>query len=113
MELEAEGKSGGHIEVKDAMAAVGLSPMKLRRVLRAEVGRVPEAAERPLHRSPALRKIFKQGAALASVGGERTRRSWRARCRFTKGLFYFRRRPKLGFLRSWRSVMIRTPSSSS
>ena len=51
------------------MAAVGLLPMKLRRVLRAEVGREPEAAERPLHRSPTLRKIFKQGAALASDGG--------------------------------------------
>jgi len=56
-------------EVKGAMAEVGLSPVKLRRVLRAELGREPEAAERPLHRSPALRKIFKQGAALASVDG--------------------------------------------
>jgi hypothetical protein len=68
------------------MATVGLLPMKLRRVLRAELGREPEAAERPLHRSPALRKVFKQAAALASVDGGRTRRSWRARCRFTKGL---------------------------
>jgi len=51
------------------MAEVGLSPMKLRRVLRAELGREPEAAARPLHRSPALRKIFKQGAALASADG--------------------------------------------
>ena len=51
------------------MAAVGLLPMKLRRVLRAELGREPEAAKRPLHRSPALRKIFKQGAAQAADGG--------------------------------------------
>jgi len=51
------------------MAEVGLSPVKLRRALRAELGRRPEAAERPLHRSPALRKIFKQGAALAAVDG--------------------------------------------
>jgi len=54
-------------EGKEAMAAVGLSPMKLRRVLRAELGRKQEATERPLHRSPALRKIFKQGATLAAV----------------------------------------------
>ena len=33
------------------------------------MGREPEAAERPLHGSPALRKIFKQGAALASADG--------------------------------------------
>ena len=54
-------------EGKEAMAAVGLSPMKLRRVLRAELGRKQEATERPLHRSPALRKVFKQAAALASA----------------------------------------------
>ncbi len=51
------------------MAAVGLSPVKLRRALRVELGRKPEAVERPLHRSPALRKIFKQAAALASADG--------------------------------------------
>ena len=54
-------------EVKEAMAAVGISPVKLRRALRAELGRKPEATERPLHRSPALRKVFKQAAALASA----------------------------------------------
>ena len=56
-------------ELKEAMAAVGLSPVKLRRALRAELGRKQEASERPLHRSPALRKIFKQAAALASADG--------------------------------------------
>jgi hypothetical protein len=52
------------------MAAVGLSPMKLLRVLRAELGREPEAAERPLHRSTALRKIFQTGGS-PGVGGWR------------------------------------------
>ena len=51
------------------MAAVGLSPVKLRRAMRAELGRKQEVTERPLHRSPALRKIFKQAAALASADG--------------------------------------------
>jgi ATP-dependent Clp protease ATP-binding subunit ClpA len=33
------------------------------------LGRKQEATERPLHRSPALRKIFKQAASLASADG--------------------------------------------
>jgi hypothetical protein len=60
-------------EVKEAMAAVGLSPVKLRRALRAELGRKQKAMERPLHRSPALRKIFKQAAALVSADGGKLR----------------------------------------
>ena len=43
--------------------------MKLRRALRAELRQGTETAERPLHRSPELRKIFKQGAVLASADG--------------------------------------------
>jgi ATP-dependent Clp protease ATP-binding subunit ClpC len=60
-------------EVEEAMVAVGISPVKLRRALRAELGRKQEAAERPLHRSMALRKIFKSGAAIAKDQGESLR----------------------------------------
>jgi ATP-dependent Clp protease ATP-binding subunit ClpA len=39
----------------------------------AELGRRSGKFARPLHRSPALREVFKQGAALASVDGGRLR----------------------------------------
>jgi ATP-dependent Clp protease ATP-binding subunit ClpC len=71
--VEEERIAADFSEVKEAMAEVGLSSVKLRRVLRAELGRMPEAAERPLHRSPALRKIFKRATALASADGGRLR----------------------------------------
>lgn len=56
-------------EVTKVFAKVGLSAVKLRRTLRAELGQGTETAERPLHRSPELRKVFKQGAVLASADG--------------------------------------------
>ena len=39
----------------------------------AELGRRSGKFARPLHRSPALREVFKQGASLASVDGGRLR----------------------------------------
>jgi hypothetical protein len=39
----------------------------------AELGRRSGKFDRPLHRSPALREVFKQGASLASVDGGRLR----------------------------------------
>ncbi|MEX1116213.1 MAG: hypothetical protein WEB53_13245 [Akkermansiaceae bacterium] len=60
-------------ELKEAMMAVGISPVKLRRALRAELGPKQEAAERPLHRSMALRNVFKSGTAIAKDKGESLR----------------------------------------
>ena len=61
------------LEVREAFAGVGLSPMVLRRAIRAEIGRRSGMFARPLHRSPALRVVFKQGAVLASTDGGRLR----------------------------------------
>lgn len=43
------------------------------RAIRVEVCRYPGKFARPLHRSPALREVFKQAGALASVDGGRLR----------------------------------------
>ncbi len=57
------------LEVREAFSSVGLSPKLLRRAIRAELGKRSGKFARPLHRSPALREVFKQGAALASLNG--------------------------------------------
>jgi ATP-dependent Clp protease ATP-binding subunit ClpC len=61
------------LEVREAFSGAGLSPKLLRRAIRAELGRRSGKFARPLHRSPALREVFKQGAALASSNGGRLR----------------------------------------
>ena len=61
------------LEVREAFFGAGLSPKLLRRAIRAELGRRSGKFARPLHRSPALRAVFKQGASLASVDGGRLR----------------------------------------
>ena len=61
------------LEVSEAFSGAGLSPKLLRRVIRAELGKRSGKFARPLHRSPALREVFKQGASLASVDGGRLR----------------------------------------
>jgi ATP-dependent Clp protease ATP-binding subunit ClpC len=61
------------LEVREAFAGAGLSPKLLRRAIRAELGKRSGKFARPLHRSPALREVFKQGASLASVDGGRLR----------------------------------------
>jgi len=60
-------------ELREAFAVAGLSPKLLRRSIRSELGRQPGNFARPLHRSPALREVFKQGVTLASVDGGRLR----------------------------------------
>ncbi len=61
------------LEVREAFSGAGLSPKLLRRAIRAELGKRSGKFARPLHRSPTLREVFKQGAALASVDGGRLR----------------------------------------
>ena len=61
------------LEVREAFSSVGLSPKLLRRAIRAELGKRSGKFARPLHRSPALREVFKQDASLASVDGGRLR----------------------------------------
>ena len=61
------------LEVREAISGAGLSPMILRRAIRAELGRRSGKFARPLHRSPALRQVFKQGVSLASADGGRLR----------------------------------------
>ncbi len=61
------------LEVREAFTAAGLVPKPLRRAIRAEVGRRSGKFARPLHRSPALREVFKQSAGLASLDGGRLR----------------------------------------
>ena len=61
------------LELREAFAGVGLSPKLLRRAIRAELGRRSGEFARPLHRSPALREVFKQGASLAAADGGRLR----------------------------------------
>ena len=61
------------LEVREAFSSVGLSPKLLRRAIRAELGMRSGKLARPLHRSPALREVFKKGASLASVDGGRLR----------------------------------------
>lgn len=61
------------LEVREAFAGVGLSPKLLRRAIRAELGRRTGMFARPLHRSPALWEVFRQGAALAAADGGRLR----------------------------------------
>jgi ATP-dependent Clp protease ATP-binding subunit ClpA len=61
------------LEVREAFSGAGLSPKMLRRAIRAELGRRSGKFARPLHRSPALREVFKQGVSLASADGERLR----------------------------------------
>ena len=61
------------LEVREAFSEAGLSPKLLRRAIRAELGRRSGKFVRPLHRSPALREVFKQGVSLASVDGGRLR----------------------------------------
>ena len=60
-------------EVREAFSGAGLSPKLLRRAIRAELGKRSGKFDRPLHRSPALREVFKQDATLASVDGGRLR----------------------------------------
>ena len=74
-ELQAlEGQvTADFLELREAFAGAGLSPKLLRRALRRELGRTSEVVERPLHRSPALREVFKQGASLAAADGGRLR----------------------------------------
>lgn len=61
------------LEVREAFSRAGLSPKLLRRAIRAELGKLTGKFDRPLHRSPALREVFKQGKALSSVDGGRLR----------------------------------------
>ena len=61
------------LEVREAFSGAGLAPTVLRRAIRAEVGRRSGKFARPLHRSPALREVFKQGAGMASSDGGRMR----------------------------------------
>ena len=61
------------LEVREALSGAGLSTKLLRRAIRAELGRRSGKFARPLHRSPALREVFKQGVSLASVDGGRLR----------------------------------------
>jgi ATP-dependent Clp protease ATP-binding subunit ClpC len=61
------------LEVREAFAAVGVSPKQLRRSIRAGLGRETGGAGRPLHRSMALRKVFKTAAAVAKSERERLR----------------------------------------
>jgi ATP-dependent Clp protease ATP-binding subunit ClpC len=61
------------LELRGGFAAAGLSPVKLRRAIRAELGKQDHTPVRPLHRSPALRKSFKEGMAIASSEDGRLR----------------------------------------
>jgi ATP-dependent Clp protease ATP-binding subunit ClpC len=61
------------LEVREEFAAVGVSPKLLRRSIRAGLGKETGGAGRPLHRSMALRKVFKTAAAVAKSDGERLR----------------------------------------
>jgi ATP-dependent Clp protease ATP-binding subunit ClpC len=74
-ELQAmEGQvEADYLEVREAFSGAGLSPKLMRRAIRAELGRRSGKFARPLHRSPTLREVFKQGAVLASVNGGRLR----------------------------------------
>jgi ATP-dependent Clp protease ATP-binding subunit ClpC len=53
------------LEVREAFSGVGVSPKQLRRSIRAGLGKETGAAGRPLHRSMALRKVFKTAASVA------------------------------------------------
>ncbi|MCX6880166.1 MAG: hypothetical protein NTW21_41140, partial [Verrucomicrobia bacterium] len=59
------------LEVREAFSGVGLVPKALRRAIREELGRRSGQFARPLHRSPALREVFKHGAGMASSDGGR------------------------------------------
>lgn len=61
------------LEVREAFSGVGLSPKQLRRTIRAELGKRAGKFARPLHRSPALREVFKQAGEFAAVDGGRLR----------------------------------------
>ena len=61
------------LEVREAFSGVGLSPKQLRRTIRAELGKRAGKFARPLHRSPALREVFKQAGESAAVDGGRLR----------------------------------------
>ncbi len=61
------------LELRESFATAGLSPVKLRRAIRAELGKECHIPERPLHRSPALRRSFKEGMAIASSEDGRLR----------------------------------------
>ena len=61
------------LEVREAFSGAGLSPKLLRRAIRAELGRRSGKFARPLHRSPALREVFKQGSTPVPVDGGRLR----------------------------------------
>jgi ATP-dependent Clp protease ATP-binding subunit ClpC len=61
------------LEVREAFSALGISPKQLRRSIRAGLGKETGGAGRPLHRSMALRKVFKTAAAVAKSDGERLR----------------------------------------
>ncbi len=75
LELQAmEGQvEADFLEVREAFAALGISPKLLRRSIRARLGKEIGGAGRPLHRSMALRKVFKTAAAVAKSDGERLR----------------------------------------
>ncbi len=61
------------LEVREAFSGVGLSPKQLRRTIRAELGKRAGKFARPLHRSPALREVFKQAGEFAAVDDGRLR----------------------------------------
>jgi ATP-dependent Clp protease ATP-binding subunit ClpC len=61
------------LDVREAFSGVGLSPTQLRRTIRAELGKRAGKFARPLHRSPALREVFKQAGESAAVDGGRLR----------------------------------------
>jgi ATP-dependent Clp protease ATP-binding subunit ClpC len=61
------------LELREAFTVAGLSPKLLRRAIRSVLGRQAGNFARPLHRSPALREVFKQGVTLAPVDGGRLR----------------------------------------
>lgn len=61
------------LELREAYGAAGISPKHLRRMIRAALGKRSGKFARPLHRSQALREVFKQAAVLASVDGGRLR----------------------------------------
>jgi ATP-dependent Clp protease ATP-binding subunit ClpC len=61
------------LEVREAFSGVGLSPKHLRRTIRAALGKRAGKFARPLHRSPALREVFKQAGESAAVDGGRLR----------------------------------------
>ncbi len=57
------------LAVREALAAGKADPTRLRRALRARLGKKDKPAPRPLHRHPDLRAAFAAGAHLAEIAG--------------------------------------------